>query len=130
MASAKKMGKNNTFFNDAQRASDERSKTPATRARSSRSSSQKAYQEVEQKQEYHQEPRSFQEAIIRVFLKDSPTFLRTIVTFACLFVFLQTRDASWVVTAIAIATGYSIPQIGKTLLPVHKGSSQREDEAP
>lgn len=96
-----------TFSERVKRGSGERSKTPATRSRSSRSASQKACQEAEQKQEHHQELGSFLEAHFRVSVKDFPIILRTIATIACIYTSYQTKDVSWVVTAFAFVTGSS-----------------------
>ncbi len=60
--------------------------------------------------------------------RDFQTVLRTLVTVACLYEFLQTKDASWLLTSYAMATGtFNLPNV-KPYSP--KGFSQMKDEAP
>jgi hypothetical protein len=119
-----------SFSKKEKRASGERSKTPATRARSSRPASLQVPQEAEQKQQSNQDGRSFKEAIINILPRDFQTILQALVTLACLYEFILTRDAIWLLTAYAMANGSSSLPMVKTLLPAHKGSSHKEIEAP
>ncbi len=107
----------------------ERSETPAPYTRSSRPARLLVHQEAEQKQQSNQEVRSFKEAIINILPRDFQTILQALVTLACLYEFIQTRDAIWLLTAYAMANGSSSLPIVKTLLPAHKGSSHKEIEA-
>jgi hypothetical protein len=119
-----------TFFKTKKRGAGESSETLAAHARSSQPSRLLVRQEAEQKQQCYQEVRSFKEAIINILPRDFQTILQALVTLACLYEFILTRDAIWLLTAYAMANGsFSLP-IVKTLLPAHKGSSQKEIEAP
>jgi hypothetical protein len=77
-----------------------------------------------------QEVRSFKEAIIAILPKDFQMVLQAIVTMACLYEFIQSKDAVWIMTAYAMANGASNLPIVKTLLPSHKGSSRNETDEP
>jgi hypothetical protein len=81
-------------------------------------------------EESTQEVKSFKEAIIALFPKDFQTVLQAIVTMACLYEFIQSKDAVWIMTAYAMANGASNLPIVKTLLPSHKGSSRNEVDEP
>ena len=87
-------------------------------------------QEAKQEQEKTQEIRSFKEAIINILPRDFHTVLQALVTLACLYEFIQTKDAIWLLTAYAMANGSSSLPIMKTLLPTYKESSRKEVEAP
>jgi hypothetical protein len=84
----------------------------------------------EQKRESNQDVRSFKQAFINMLPRDFQAILQALVTLACLYEFIQTRDASWLLTAYAMAIGSTSLPLVKTLLPSHKGSSQKEIEAP
>jgi hypothetical protein len=119
-----------TYSLKGKHVSGERSKTPSVRARSRRSARLSVHREVGQKRQSNQEARNFKEAIIHMFPRDFQTILQALVTFACLYEFIQTRDTIWLLTAYAMANGSSSLPVVKTLLPNHKVSSQKENEAP
>jgi hypothetical protein len=73
------------------------------------------------------EVKSFKEAIIALLPKDFQTILQAIVTMACLYQFLQTKDAVWVLTAYALASGSVSLPIVRTLLPHQKKHPRDED---
>lgn len=73
-------------------------------------------------EQHFQELRSFKEAIIAILPRDFQTVLQSLITLTCLYTFLQTRDAIWLLTAYTLAGGTSGLPILKTLLPDHKGS--------
>lgn len=81
-------------------------------------------------EESTQEVKSFKEAIIAILPKDFQTVLQAMVTIACLYEFIQSKDAVWLMTAYAMANGASNLPIVKTLLPSHKGSSRNEVDEP
>ncbi|SRR5713101_662331 len=113
-----------------QPVADEESKTYEAHARSSQSARSSAHHKVKPKQQSDQEVRSFKEAIINLLPKDFQTILQALVTLACLYEFIQTRDAIWLLTAYAMSNGSSSLPMMKTLLPPHKESSQKEIESP
>jgi hypothetical protein len=76
-------------------------------------------------QERIQEVRKFKEAIIKLLPKDFQTVLQALVTCACLYEFLQTKDAIWLLTAYAMANGASSLPIVKTLIPYHEESLRK-----
>ncbi len=76
----------------------------------------------------HQEGKSFKEAIIAILPKDFQTVLQGVVTIACLYQFLQTKDAVWVLTAYALASGSASLPIVRTLLPNQKERSRKEEK--
>ncbi len=101
---------------------------PTKRKRSSRPARLQDYHKPEQLQKHDQEGRSFKEAIIKILPRDFQTILQTLVTLACLYEFLQTKDAMWLLTAYAMVNGSSsLPNV-KTLLPYHKESSRKEND--
>lgn len=81
-------------------------------------------------EEHLQEVRSFKEAFIAMLPRDFQTVLQSLITLTCLYTFLQTRDVIWLLTAYTLAGGASGLPILRTLLPAHKGSSQKEIDTP
>ena len=67
-------------------------------------------------EERTQKEKSFKEAFTAILPKDFQTALQAIVTMACLYQFLQTKDAVWVLTAYALASGSVSLPIERTLL--------------
>ena len=65
---------------------------------------------------------------VAVWTKDFQTVLQAIVTMACLYQFLQTKDAVWVLTAYALASGSASLPIERTLLSNKKEHLQKEDK--
>jgi hypothetical protein len=78
-------------------------------------------------EERTQEVKSFKEVIIALLPKDFQTVLQAIVTMACLYQFLQTKDALWVLTAYALASGSASLPVIRTLLPHQKKRLRDED---
>ena len=103
------------------------SRRPARRERSSRPAGVRVYHKPVQKQD---EERSFKEAFIHVFLKDNTTFWQGVLILVCIYAYLQTKEAAWLFTASALLSGSSSLQNVKTLHPLHKASSHKEDDVP
>ncbi len=78
--------------------------------------------------EHAREVKSFKEAVIAMLPKDFQTILQTIVTVACLYEFIQSKDAVWLMVACAMTNGASSLPMVKTLLPSHKESSRNESD--
>ena len=79
-------------------------------------------------EERTQKVKSFKEAFTAILPKDFQTLLQAIVTLACLYQFLQTKDAVWVLTAYALASGSASFPIERTLLSNKKEHLRKEDE--
>jgi hypothetical protein len=79
-------------------------------------------------EERSQEVSSFKEAIIAILPRDFQTVLQAFITLTCLYTFLQTRDAIWLLTAYTLAGGTTGLPILKTLLPAQKEYQRLEDE--
>jgi hypothetical protein len=92
-----------------------------------RTSKIKHNQQIIEAEERTQEVKNFKEAIIALLPKDFQTVLQAIVTMACLYQFFQTKDAVWVLTAYALASGSASLPIVRTLLPHQKKRSREED---
>jgi hypothetical protein len=74
-------------------------------------------------EESSQEVRSFKEAVIAILPRDFQTVLQAFITLTCLYTFLQTRDAIWLLTAYTLASGTSGLPILKTLFPAQRNIS-------
>jgi ABC-type transport system involved in cytochrome c biogenesis permease component len=79
-------------------------------------------------EERTQKEKSFKEAFTAILPKDFQTVLQAIVTMACLYQFLQTKDAVWVLTAYALASGSVSLPIERTLLSNKKVHLRKEDK--
>lgn len=80
-------------------------------------------------EERAQEVNNFKQAIIALLPKDFQTVLQAIVTMVCLYEFIQSKDAIWLMTAYAMANGASNLPIAKTLPPSQKGDTALRDHA-
>jgi len=79
-------------------------------------------------EERTQNIKSFKEAFTAMLPKDFQTVLQAIVTLACLYQFLQTKDAVWVLTAYALASGSASLPIERILLSNKKEHLQKKDK--
>jgi hypothetical protein len=79
-------------------------------------------------EECTQKEKSFKEAFTAILPKDFQTVLQAIVSMACLYQFLQTKDAVWVLTAYALASGSVSLPIERTLLSNRKEHLRKEDK--
>jgi hypothetical protein len=79
-------------------------------------------------QETCKEPKSIEEAFIRILPRDFPTVLRSLIILACLIDYVRTGNVTMLFTAYAMSTGTSNLPLVNALLP-HKKGTVAENES-
>ena len=99
----------------------QRSKRPTTRKNGYQQKVLVTSHKPQQKRIDRRKSRSIEEAYNSMLTRNLPTFLSGLVTLACLYEFIHSRDAYMLLTAYAMANGNSSLPLVKALLPLQQG---------